>query len=198
MGSSRHCWGPGLRSGGATLEWDRAEVAGRLEFLRRTDPGFARFGSSAHRYSLNRPSPNLRSRHSRPGTACRCPRTTGRSSWRSATEAPGRSTGSSAWTVPISPTGTVRTCCPASLPGPSPTRRLRVHGPTGPQRTPAGHALAGRAVQRHGHYPVRARLPHLVPAMAQGPRNATHPQIRDSCPSRPAAKAQMPQAGKVY
>ncbi|MGH3209891.1 MAG: SMI1/KNR4 family protein [Trebonia sp.] len=37
------------------MEWDRAEVAGRLEFLRRTDPGFTWFGSSAHRYSLNQP-----------------------------------------------------------------------------------------------------------------------------------------------
>jgi hypothetical protein len=35
--------------------WDRAEVAARLDFLRRADPGFARFGSAAHRYLLNQP-----------------------------------------------------------------------------------------------------------------------------------------------
>jgi hypothetical protein len=35
--------------------WDRAEVGGRLDFLRRADPGFTRFGSEAHRYRLNRP-----------------------------------------------------------------------------------------------------------------------------------------------
>jgi hypothetical protein len=37
------------------VAWDRAEVVDRLDFLRRTDPGFARFGSAAHRYSLNQP-----------------------------------------------------------------------------------------------------------------------------------------------
>ena len=35
--------------------WDRAEVVGRLDFLRRTDTGFTRFGSARHRYLLNQP-----------------------------------------------------------------------------------------------------------------------------------------------
>jgi hypothetical protein len=35
--------------------WDRAEVAGRLDILRRTDRRFTRFGSEAHRYRLNQP-----------------------------------------------------------------------------------------------------------------------------------------------
>ena len=35
--------------------WDRAEVIDRLDFLRRTDPGFTRFGSAGHRYLLNQP-----------------------------------------------------------------------------------------------------------------------------------------------
>jgi hypothetical protein len=37
------------------VEWDRAEVVGRLDFMRHTDPGFTRFGAAAHRYSLNPP-----------------------------------------------------------------------------------------------------------------------------------------------
>jgi len=37
------------------VEWDRAEVVGRLDFMHRTDPGFTRFGAAAHRYSLNPP-----------------------------------------------------------------------------------------------------------------------------------------------
>jgi hypothetical protein len=37
------------------VDWDRAEVVTRLDFLRRTDPGLARFGAVAHRYSLNPP-----------------------------------------------------------------------------------------------------------------------------------------------
>ena len=37
------------------MEWDRAEVIGRLDYLRRTDPGLTRFGSAAHRYLLNPP-----------------------------------------------------------------------------------------------------------------------------------------------
>ena len=37
------------------MEWDRAEVVGRLDFMHRTDPGFTRFGAAAHRYSLNPP-----------------------------------------------------------------------------------------------------------------------------------------------
>jgi hypothetical protein len=39
------------------VEWDRAEVVDRLGLLRRTDPGFTRFGSAVHRYSLNQPLP---------------------------------------------------------------------------------------------------------------------------------------------
>ncbi len=35
--------------------WDRAEVAGRLEVLRRADPGLTRFGAEAHQYLLNQP-----------------------------------------------------------------------------------------------------------------------------------------------
>jgi len=37
------------------MEWDRAEIVSRLDFLRRTDPGLTRFGAVAHRYSLNPP-----------------------------------------------------------------------------------------------------------------------------------------------
>jgi SMI1/KNR4 family protein SUKH-1 len=37
------------------VQWDRAEIAGRLDFLRRTDPGFTRFGCEEHRYLLNEP-----------------------------------------------------------------------------------------------------------------------------------------------
>jgi hypothetical protein len=37
------------------MVWDRAEVSDRLDFLRRTDPEFARFGARAHRYRLNQP-----------------------------------------------------------------------------------------------------------------------------------------------
>jgi hypothetical protein len=37
------------------VEWDRAAVIGRLDYLRRTDPGLTRFGSAAHRYLLNAP-----------------------------------------------------------------------------------------------------------------------------------------------
>lgn len=37
------------------MVWDRAEVIDRLNFLRRTDPGFTRFGSARHRYLLNPP-----------------------------------------------------------------------------------------------------------------------------------------------
>lgn len=37
------------------MDWDRAEVIERLDFLRRTDPELTRFGSAAHRYSLNQP-----------------------------------------------------------------------------------------------------------------------------------------------
>lgn len=35
--------------------WDRAGVVDRLDFLRRADPGFTRFGSAKHRYLLNQP-----------------------------------------------------------------------------------------------------------------------------------------------
>lgn len=35
--------------------WDRTEVIDRLDVLRRTDPGFTRFGSARHRYVLNEP-----------------------------------------------------------------------------------------------------------------------------------------------
>jgi len=35
--------------------WDLAEVAGRLDVLRRAAPGFTRFGSEAHHYLLNPP-----------------------------------------------------------------------------------------------------------------------------------------------
>jgi hypothetical protein len=37
------------------VQWDRAEIAGRLDFLRRTDPGFTRFGCEEHSYLLNEP-----------------------------------------------------------------------------------------------------------------------------------------------
>jgi hypothetical protein len=37
--------------------WDRAEVGGRLDVLRRADPGFTRFGAAAHHYLLNQPLP---------------------------------------------------------------------------------------------------------------------------------------------
>jgi hypothetical protein len=37
--------------------WDRAEVVGRLDVLRRADPGFTRFGAAAHHYLLNLPLP---------------------------------------------------------------------------------------------------------------------------------------------
>lgn len=37
------------------MVWDRAEVIDRLDFLRRTDPRFTRFGSESHRYLLNQP-----------------------------------------------------------------------------------------------------------------------------------------------
>jgi hypothetical protein len=37
------------------VEWYRAEAVDRLAFLRRTDPGFTRFGSAAHRYSPDQP-----------------------------------------------------------------------------------------------------------------------------------------------
>ena len=37
------------------MQWDRAKIAGRLDFLRRTDPGFTRFGCADHRYLLNEP-----------------------------------------------------------------------------------------------------------------------------------------------
>jgi SMI1 / KNR4 family (SUKH-1) len=50
----RFCWSPPGKTSAIVL-WDRAEVAGRLDFLRRADPGFARFGSAAHRYLLNQP-----------------------------------------------------------------------------------------------------------------------------------------------
>jgi len=40
---------------GAFVVWDRAEIIDRLDFLRRTDPGFTRFGSAGHRYLLNQP-----------------------------------------------------------------------------------------------------------------------------------------------
>jgi hypothetical protein len=36
---------------------DRTEVIDRLDFLRRTDPKFARFGAAKHRYLLNPPLP---------------------------------------------------------------------------------------------------------------------------------------------
>ena len=37
------------------MQWDRAEIVGRLDFLRRTDSGFTRFGCEDHRYLLNEP-----------------------------------------------------------------------------------------------------------------------------------------------
>jgi len=37
------------------VRWDRAEVADRLDVLRRADPGFTRFGAEAHHYLLNQP-----------------------------------------------------------------------------------------------------------------------------------------------
>src|SRR6266576_3533357 len=43
------------RLGGTIVVRDRAGVAGRLDFLRRTDPGLMRFGSAAHSYLLNPP-----------------------------------------------------------------------------------------------------------------------------------------------
>ena len=35
--------------------WDRAAVVGRLDFLRRTDPEFTRFGTASHRYLVSQP-----------------------------------------------------------------------------------------------------------------------------------------------
>ena len=37
------------------MRWDRAEIAARLDVLRRADPGFTRFGAEAHHYLLNQP-----------------------------------------------------------------------------------------------------------------------------------------------
>jgi len=37
------------------VEFDRAEVVDRLDYLRSTDPGLTRFGSAAHGYLLNPP-----------------------------------------------------------------------------------------------------------------------------------------------
>ena len=104
--------------------WDRAEVAGRLDVLRRADPGFTRFGAAAHQYLLNQPlTPSevtaFETRHglSLPGEYRSFLLEVGDGG------APARSTASSASTAPICLTGAMTTCCPASWPGSSPTRR---------------------------------------------------------------------------
>jgi hypothetical protein len=115
-------WQGKAQPGRRDRAWDRAGVVGRLDVLRRADPGFTRFGAAAHHYLLNQPLPQSEVTAFEARSACRCPGNTAASSWRSATGAPARSTGSSASIAPISLTRAMTTCCPAFWPGSSPTR----------------------------------------------------------------------------